>query len=153
MTHAFAASFIRRWRWLLLAAGVLALAACHHTPAEQQIRAAISAGARAAEATDAGALGDLLSDGFVGNEGDLDRRQMTGLLRVARLRGEHPSVIVGPVSIEPRGDRYMANFTVTLAGRDGGVLPRRLGVYKVVSAWRLEDGDWRCYNASWKRRI
>jgi hypothetical protein len=25
-----------------------------------------------------------------------------------------------------------------------------LGVYQVQSAWRKDDGQWRCYSATWK---
>lgn len=137
-------------RWIILVVIALAsLSGCSHTPDEQQVRGAIKAAAGAVESTDAGAFGDYLEKDFVGNDGDLDRRRLIGLLRLQHLRGEHVTVLLGPVSIERRGERLLANFTVTLGG--GGLLPDRLGVYRVKSAWRQDSGDWLCYSASWKR--
>lgn len=132
--------------------GVLPLAACRHTPDEAQVRAAIAQAATAAEAADAGEFGDYLTADFDGNEGRLDKRQLTGLLRLQRLRGERVSVLLGPVDIERRGERIVATFTVTLGG-GGRLLPDRLGVYRVESAWRQDDGEWRCYHATWERAL
>lgn len=83
---------------------------------------------------------------------DMDKSRLLGLLRLARLRNEPVKVLMGPVDVEPRGTRMIANFTVTLGG-GGGLIPRRLGVYRVESAWRREDGDWRCYSARWERKL
>jgi hypothetical protein len=132
--------------------GLLPLAGCRHTPDEEQVRAAITAAASAAGEADAGGLGDVLTDDFDGNEGRLDKRQLTGLLRLQRLRGERVSVLLGPVDIERRGERIVATFTVTLGG-GGRLLPDRLGVYRVESGWRDDDGTWRCYTATWKRAL
>lgn len=139
-------------RSALCALFALGLAACHRTPAEQQVREAIDSAAQAARDTDAGTLGDLLTDDFDGNGGDLDVRRLKNLLRVYHFRGEKVSVLLGPVSVEPRGRRLVATFTATLGG-GGRLLPDRLGVYEVQTAWREEDGDWRCYSASWKRKL
>lgn len=141
------------WRWMALFTLMAGLAACQRPPDEQQVRQAIAAGAKAAEAADAGGFGDVVSDGFDGNEGGFDRRRLLGMLRLMRLRGEHMTVLMGPVSVEPRGQRYVATFTVTLGSGNSRLLPRRLGVYHVTSAWRLENGDWHCYSAHWKRRM
>jgi len=133
---------------LLLAAG---LSGCHRTPAEQQVREAIAAVAEAAEAGSAGSVGKALSEDFDGNQGELDRRGLLNMIRVLALRGEHIGVTMGPVSVEPRGERLVATFTVSLSSGSGGLLPDRLGVYQVETAWRQEQGDWHCYVASWKR--
>jgi hypothetical protein len=132
--------------------GLLPLAGCHHTPDEEQVRAAITAATTATGEADAGGLGDVLTDDFDGNEGRLDKRQLTGLLRLQRLRGERVSVLLGPVDVDRRGERIVATFTVTLGG-GGRLLPDRLGVYRVESGWRGDDGTWRCYTATWKRAL
>ena len=138
---------------LLLASGLLAtsLQACRHTPDEVQIREAIAAIAQAAENGAAGEVGKPLSDDFDGNAGELDRRRLTGMVRLLALRGEHIGVTMGPVSIEHRGARMLARFTVTLTSGGGRLLPDRLGIYQVESAWRNEDGTWRCYTAKWSQ--
>lgn len=127
----------------------VALSACHRTPDEEQVREAIAAVAQAAEAGSASGVGEPLSEDFDGNAGALDRRGLTGMVRLLALRGEHIGVTMGPVSIEPRGERMVATFTVTLTS-GGKLLPDQLGLYQVESAWRKEDGEWRCYMASWK---
>ncbi|CAM5276659.1 hypothetical protein [Rhodanobacter lindaniclasticus] len=132
---------------------VLALAACHRTPDEEQVRAAITAMAQAAEAGSASGAGEALSEDFDGNAGELDRRRLTGMVRLLSLRGERVGVTMGPVSIEPRGERLVATFTVTLTSGGGRLLPDQLGVYRVTSGWRKEDGEWRCYTASWTRSM
>lgn len=141
------------WRWMALFTLMVGLAACHRPPDEQRVRQAIAAGAQAAEAADAGDFGDIIGNGFDGNEGAFDRRRLLGMLRLMRLRGEHVTVLMGPVSMELRGQRYVATFTVTLGSSNSRLLPRRLSVYHVTSAWRLEDGDWLCYSAHWKRHL
>ncbi|GAB3041512.1 nuclear transport factor 2 family protein [Oleiagrimonas citrea] len=128
------------------------LSACHRSPPEQQVRAAIQQAVEAARSRDAGALDDLLTPDFVMPDSRFDRRRLLGLLRVARLRNEKVSVLLGPVDVEMRGERIVATFTVTLGG-GGRLIPERLGVYRVESAWREEGGDWLCYSARWKRTL
>ena len=137
---------------LFLAAVCVGLGGCHRVPDEQAVRQALDAAEHAAETVDAGAFGDRLSDDFTGNHGELDRRQLVNLLRVARLRGETLHVLTGPVSVEPHGERFVATFTVTLTS-GGRLLPSDLGVYRVRSAWRKEGGDWVCYAADWSRPL
>lgn len=140
---------------LLLALGMQAtgLSGCRSTPAEEQVRQAIAAVSSAAEAGSASAVTAPLSEDFDGNAGELDRRRLASMIRLLNLRGEHVGVTVGPVSIEPRGERLVASFTVSLTSGGGRLLPDQLGLYQVTSGWRREDGDWRCYTASWKRTM
>ncbi len=126
----------------------MSLAACRHRPDEVQVREAIAAVATAAEAGAAGDVVAPLSDDFDGNAGELDRRSLANLVRLFALRGEHVGVTLGPIGIEHRGARMVATFTVTLTS-GSHLLPDQLGLYRVESAWRNEDGKWRCYTASW----
>ena len=127
----------------------LALSACRHTPGEEQVRQAIAAVANAAEAGSASGVVKWLSDDFDGNHGELDRRTLANLVRITALRGKHVGVTTGPIGIAHHGERMVATFTVTLSRRDR-VLPDHMGLYQIESAWRKEDGEWRCYSASWK---
>lgn len=137
---------------VVLAVCILAVSGCRRTPDEDQVREAIAAVAQAAEAGSASDVGESLSEDFDGNAGALDRRGLTGMVRLLALRGEHVGVTMGPVSVERRGERMVANFTVTLTS-GGRLLPDQMGMYQVESAWRQEDGKWRCYTASWRRQI
>ncbi|WP_426269039.1 hypothetical protein ACN9MB_12300 [Dyella kyungheensis] len=129
----------------LLAIG---LAACHRTPDESRVRQGVEAAEQAAEQADASALDALLSDDFSGNNGEMERRQIVGLLRAARFRGETIHALTGPIEVEARGERYVARFTVTLTS-GGKLLPAQIGLYRVETAWRKEGREWRCYSATW----
>ena len=143
-----------------LVLAVCALASCHRTPAEQQIRQAIDAAATAARANDASGVMAVVSDDFAGNDGELDRRDLQRLLALRVLRQDKTGVLVGPVSFEhkslPRtrsgGDRIIARFNLVLTGgKSGDLLPDQSAVYAMTTAWRREGGDWRCYSAEWTR--
>jgi hypothetical protein len=143
-------SMIRSWG--LLAALALGVAGCHRAPDEVLIRQAIDAAAQATEQVDASALAGQLTDDFDGNSGSMNRQDIGNVLRVARLRGETLHAVLGPIDVQPRGDRYVADFTVTLTS-GGKLFPAQLGVYKVESAWRREGHDWRCYESSWTQQL
>lgn len=131
--------------YALLAIG---LAACHRTPDESRVRQGVETAERAAEQADASSLDALLSDDFSGNNGEMERRQIVGLLRAAKFRGETIHALTGPIEVEARGERYLARFTVTLTS-GGKLLPAQIGVYQVETAWRKEGREWRCYSATW----
>ena len=138
---------------LLLASALLAasLPACRRTPDEVQIREAIAAIEQAAENGAASDVGASLSEDFDGNASELDRRRLTGMVRLLALRGEHIGVTMGPVSIEHRGARMLATFTVTLtSGGSGAWLPDRAQVYQVHTGWRRDGDDWLLLSAQWK---
>lgn len=130
----------------------MALTACRRTPDEAQVRAAIAAAVQAAETGSGSDLGALLTSDFDGNAGELDRRGLLRMVVGAKLRGERLGATTGPVTVDPRGDRLVANFSVTLTG-GGRVLPDRLGVYRVETDWRRDGGRWRCYRAAWQRAL
>jgi hypothetical protein len=139
----------KSWVNLLICGLLMAmLGGCRHAPDETLVRQGIEAAANAAEHADASALGDVLTEDFDGNAGSADRRQLVGLLRAAAFRGDKIHALVGPVSVELRGERYVASFTVTLTS-GGKLLPAQIGVYKVETAWRKDGREWHCYSATW----
>ena len=135
-----------------LALAFAALAGCRHAPDETRVREAIASAEQAAEQADAGGVVEPLSEDFDGNGGRLERKDIANLIRLARLRGEHVGVTLGPISVERRGERLVADFTVTFT-QGSRLLPDSAGVYKVETAWRSEGDDWRCYSATWKRQL
>ena len=137
--------------WML--AGLLAvLAACHRAPDEARVRDAIASARQSAEQTDAGGVVEPLSEDFDGNAGSLGRKDIANLVRLAHLRGERIGVTLGPISVERRGERLLADFTVTLT-QGSRLWPDAAGFYQVESAWRREGSEWRCYSATWKRQL
>ena len=145
---------MRHWHRFVCMAGVLVLvlAGCHRTPDEVLIRQSLDAAVQATEQVDAPALLGRLTDDFDGNSGTLRRQDLGNLLRMASFRGETLHAVLGPVDVQLRGERYVADFTVTLTS-GGKVFPSQLGVYKVETAWRREGRDWRCYEATWTQQL
>lgn len=131
---------------------VFALAGCHRKPDEVLIRQGIDAAVQATEQVDASTLLSQLTDDFDGNSNTMSRQDIGNLLRLAKFRGETLHAVLGPVDVESRGERYVADFTVTLTS-GGKVFPSQLGVYKVETAWRREGHDWRCYEATWTQPL
>lgn len=128
------------------------LAGCHRTPDDEQVRKAVAASESAAEAGHAGDTVQVLSDDFDGNAGQLDKRALENLVRAAAFRGRKIHALMGPVSVERRGERMVATFTVTLAAASGW-LPDDAGAYRVETGWRKEGGEWRCFTATWSKAL
>jgi hypothetical protein len=137
---------------VLLFGVVIGLLVYHRTPDEKLIRQSLDAAVQAAEQTDASALSAQLTDDFDGNSGAMSRQDIANLLHLARLRDETLHAVLGPVDVEKRGERYVADFTVTLTS-GGKVFPTQLGVYKVEAAWRRDGREWRCYEATWTQQL
>ena len=126
------------------------LAGCRHAPDEEQVRNAIVTSAEAAEQGEAGDTVVALTEDFDGNAGALDRRALGNLVRAYALRGQKVHVLMGPTEVDRRGDRMVATFTITLTA-GAGVLPDDAGAYTVETGWRKDDGEWRCFTATWKQ--
>ncbi|HEY4093610.1 MAG TPA: hypothetical protein VGN46_19050 [Luteibacter sp.] len=143
----------RRTMWVtLLLIALAVLGGCHRTPDDEQVRKAISAAAAGAEAGSGGDTVAGMSEDFDGNSGQLNKRDLANLVRVFALRGQKVHVLLGPVSVETRGERKVATFTVTLAA-GAGVLPDNAGAYEVETGWRKDGSVWHCFTASWKRAL
>ena len=128
---------------------LLLVSACSRSDPEQAVRAQVDALQQAIDARDAGAVEDLLAEDFIGNEG-MDRRGAKQLAAGVFLRHREIGARLGPVTVEPRGEREaIARFSVLATGGSGGLLPEQGQVYQVQTGWRLQDGDWKLLNASW----
>ncbi|GGA43483.1 hypothetical protein GCM10010981_35780 [Dyella nitratireducens] len=140
------------YRLSFIALLILTATGCHRAPDEVLIRQAIDQVAKATQQVDASAVVEPLTDDFDGNRGTTTRQDIGNLLRAAKFRGETLHAVLGPVDVQPRGERYVASFTVTLTS-GGKLFPSQLGVYKVETAWRREGHDWRCYSATWTQQL
>ena len=145
---------IRSVAMLALLALLPAVSACHNGSDEDQVRQAIASAATAARDNDADRVLAQVSDDFVGNDGELDRHGLKRMLVVRAFRRDSTGVLVGPVSVEHQGDRLIATFTLTLTGgRPGSLLPDQADVFAMTTAWKRENGRWRCYSATWKQKF
>jgi len=132
-----------------LFAGVLLVAAgCAKDPPEAALRATIASMQQAAEARDAAALVEAVSEEFAGPEG-MDRDQFRRYLAVIWLRNREVGVRLGPLDVELVGDRARVDFTAATTGGEGW-MPERAQVHQVSTGWRIEGGDWKLISASWE---
>ena len=140
-------------RLIWTCATLLALAACHRTPDEQRIREAITAMQHAAEANQPRDFMAYVTSDFTGNDGTVDRDGLLNILRVEVLRNDKASVALGQIDVDLQGDRATVHVTATLTGGSGGLLPEHASVYAIISGWRREGREWRCYNAQWEQTL
>lgn len=132
----------------------LGLAACTpETSPEQQVRAVIEAGERAAESRDATALAALVADDYAdgrGNDADGIRRYARGYLFA------HQSVrlVTRIDEVELMGDELArVQVSVGMLGRDAEAesawdLAADVRVFDLRLA--LDDGEWRVIRADWQ---
>jgi hypothetical protein len=133
---------------LLFCSLLLALSACSREPEEQRLRAAIAAMQEAAEARRPAAVVEWVSEDFSGSH-DLDRERLRRLVQAQMLGNREVGVTLGPLEVELDGAHATVRFLALTTGGSGRVLPDRVRGYRVVSHWRLEDGQWRVHRAEW----
>jgi hypothetical protein len=131
---------------LALACLCAALAACGSDSQEDRLRAAMAAMEEAVEARQAGDFVEYVSDDFRGERGAFDRQSLRGFLVGQMLGAERIEVVMGSPEIVLHSSE---RATVTMdawvtGGRYFGDRNERL---HLVSGWRLEGGEWRCYSA------
>lgn len=131
----------------LLALCALVLAGCSRPPPEQALRDTIAAMQAATEARDADALAEHLAEDFVG-PGGMDRDGFRRYAALAWLRSRTVGVTLGPLDVEVTGEHARVGFTAATRGGQG-ILPDSAGLYRVDTAWRLDDGEWRLISAEW----
>lgn len=150
MRPVFRRRAIRGFAVLIVLALLPALSACHHGSDEDQVRQAIASAVTAARDNDADGVLAQVSADFIGNNGDLDRRDLKRMLALRAFRHDSTGVLAGPISIERQGDRLIATFTLTLTGgKPDSLLPDHADVFAMSTAWKRESGHWRCYSAQW----
>lgn len=140
-------------RILLILVALLALVACHRTPDEQRIRENMAAMQTAMQQRQPRQFMAYVAPDFTGQDGRLDRAGLHNLLRALALRNESIGVTLGPIDVDVQGDRATVHVTATFTGGSGGLLPERGSIYSITSGWRRADGQWRCYNASWRQHL
>ena len=139
----------RRLRAACTIALAMLLAACAGEGPEARLRAAVAAMEEAVEGKQPGDFIAHVADDFTGGREGLDRQSLRGFLAGQMLGAERIEVLLGSPEIVLHGER--ATLTVEALVVGGRFLPERGERLRIVSGWRLEDGDWRCYTAEWTR--
>lgn len=136
----------RRWAALLMMA--LGLAACAGDTPEARLRQRIGDMQAAVEAGRVGDFMDGVSRDFSG-DGGMDRAALHNLVRARTLANARIGATTGPLDVRVDGDNAAVSFSVLLTGGSGRLLPEQARTYRVTTAWRREDGDWRVHYARW----
>ena len=129
---------------------VLALVACAGDTPEAQLRQQFDAMQVAVEAGKASDFIEGVSADFIGEDG-IDRAALHNMVRAHTLMNARIGATTGPLDVNVDGDNAEVAFDVLLTSSSGRLLPNQAGTYRVTTAWRREDGDWRVYHARWER--
>ena len=127
------------------------LAGCHRTPPEQALRDTIAKMQSAGETGDLDALFEPIAEDFSGS-GNMNREAFQRYVTLMSLRSRQVGVTLGPVEVKLYGERASARFTAAITGGPG-LLPSQAQVYAIDTGWRLEDGEWKLINATWKEQL
>jgi hypothetical protein len=138
---------LRSAAWML---GILLLAACAHDPSEQALRDALDRLEVAGETRAVGEFMDHVSEDFVGNSNEFDRRGLERLLRMVAMRHQTISVVRSGLEIELHGDRALVRMKILVTGGSGGLIPDQGQLFETESGWRFVDGEWMLGSATWK---
>lgn len=133
---------------LLGAVLLLVGAGCARQPPEAALRAAVDGLSTAIQERDASAVQRALAQDFIG-PGGMDRDDARRLAALRMLRHDAVGLTLGPLQIELQGERATVTTTAALTGGQGGLLPESAGAYRVVTGWRLADGEWKMTSAEW----
>lgn len=128
---------------------VVFLTSCAGGDPEARLRETIAAMEAAVEAREPGTFVDYVSEDFGGGDG-LDRRGLRGMLAGQLIGAQQVEVVLGPLDVTLHGGER-ATVVVDALVMGGRWLPERGERLEITSGWRLEDGQWRCYTATWKR--
>lgn len=122
---------------------------CAQDRPEDRIRAAIAEMETAIEAREPGGFLAHVTDDFTGAGGAFDRSSLRGYLATLLVGNQLVEVTLGPASITMHGDaRATVEIDAFVIG--GARLPERGEHLDLTSGWRLEDGEWKVYVASWE---
>lgn len=137
--------------YFLILAPLLVLSACTRELDEQALRRSL---AEMESAVESGRPADFLahvSADFSGQDGGVDHGQLRALLLGYRLRYRDIGLALGPATVKLFGDRASVELDMLASGGQG--LPETGQVISIQSHWRRDDGEWRCFAASWSGRF
>lgn len=141
-----------RAAFLLTLLSAFVLAGCARPDPEQQLRETISGLQDSLEQRGAGGISEVLAEDFIG-PGGLDREAAARLARGLSMRHRETGVLFGPLDVQLGEGHATVEFTATLSGGSGRLMPGSVGIYSVQTGWRHEAGQWRMTSARWTPRL
>lgn len=137
-------------KWLRVAALMIALAVvgCAREPDAEALLRSMSEMEAALEAGETNDFLDRFSADFSGQGAELNRQQLRATLVGLKFRHENIGVTAGAPEIKLFGDRATVRVQVLATG--GSWMPETGQMLEIESSWRREDGEWKCFAASWQ---
>lgn len=130
--------------WLLVLPGC-----AEQGSVEEQVTAAINRMESAIEDGQVLEAMALVADDFQGQQGQLLRKDLFGLITLQRNRFREVGIQRLPLTVSSDGGNFAgASFQVLLTGGQG-LLPERGRLLAVDSTWLREGDDWLLWRADW----
>ena len=133
-------------------AAAAALSACYRSDPEQQVRSTIAAMAQAIEQHRVSDALEPLAEDFTRESGAFGKQEARRVLAGAMLRNEKIQLSATVTEVRVEGERAFAKVRVIATG-GAGLLPERGQTWEFDTAWRLEGGHWKVFNAEWREGL
>ena len=126
----------------------LALPGCGGDDPTAALKREIGAMEGAVEARKPNEFLERVSEDFTGNDGQVDKRVLHGMLVSQLIGDQNVTVTLGPLDVRMHdADHATVKVSALLLG--GRWLPERGQTLQIESGWKREGGEWRCYVAKW----
>ena len=136
---------------LVIGPGVLA-SGCGRAEPEKQLRSTIAAMAQAIEQHRVSDALEPLAEDFTRDSGAFGKQEARRVLAGAMLRNEKSQLSATVTEVRVEGERALAKVRVIATG-GAGLLPERGQTWEFDTAWRLEGGQWKVFNAEWREGL
>jgi hypothetical protein len=136
---------------LVIGPGVLA-SGCGRAEPEKQRRSTIAAMAQAIEQHRVSDALEPLAEDFTRDSGAFGKQEARRVLAGAMLRNEKIQLSATVTEVRVEGERALAKVRVIATG-GAGLLPERGQTWEFDTAWRLEGGQWKVFNAEWREGL
>jgi ketosteroid isomerase-like protein len=133
-------------------ATVAVLSTCSRSDPERQVRSTIAAMAQAIEQHRVSDALEPLAEDFTRDSGAFGKQEARRVLAGAMLRNEKIQLSATVTEVRVEGERAFAKVRVIATG-GAGLLPERGQTWEFDTAWRLEGGQWKVFNAEWREGL
>jgi len=132
---------------------VLISACARPLTVDQQIIAAIRQMEDLIEAGERRGFMSHIAEDFDGQNGQLNRQQLRGLVIYQLNRHQRLNAQLFPINVNETGEgTASATFSALITGGPG-LIPSEGQLYEFATHWRYEDGEWKLASASWDPEI
>jgi hypothetical protein len=126
--------------------------ACGRTEPDIELRSTIAAMAQAIEQHRVSDALEPATEDFTRDSGAFGKQDARRVLAGAMLRNEKIQLSATVTEVRIEGERAFAKVRVIATG-GADLLPERGQTWEFDTAWRLEGGQWKVFNAEWREGL